>query len=214
MFFYFFEGVLLGITVAFIIGPVFFTIIQTSIYRGFKAGVILSFGVLMSDLTLIILSYIGLLELFSNVTNQFTIGIIGGVILIVFGIVTFTRKPSLKGKDNTQTLKIKKPGPFTYITKGYFMNILNPFLLIFWITVMSVFSAKEDISLSRIVVFFSGTLSTIFITDVIKCYIAKKIKRFINEITLLWLNRFVGIILICFGIVLICKVIFLNNNVF
>ncbi len=213
MFFYFFEGILLGITVAFIIGPVFFTIIQTSIYRGFKAGVFLSFGVMLSDLTLIVLSYIGLLELFNNISNQFTIGIIGGIILIIFGIVTFTRKPSLKNKDANQDLKIKKPGPITYITKGYFMNILNPFLLIFWITVISVFSSKENISQSHIILFFSGTLSTIFITDVIKCYIAKKIKRFITEITLLWINRFVGIILICFGFVLIFKVIFLNNIV-
>ena len=213
MFLYFLKGILLGITVALLIGPVFFTIIQTSIYRGFRSGVLLSFGVLLSDLTLIVLSYIGLLELLSKETNQVLTGIIGGIILIIFGIATLTRKPSIKKPNTDLSIKINSPGPLTYIFKGYFMNIMNPFLLIFWISVLSVFSANKNIEKSEIVVFFIGTLSTVFLTDVVKCYIAKKIKRFITEITLLWINRFVGIILIGFGLVLIIKVIILVDVV-
>ena len=59
--------------------------------------------------------------------------------------------------------------------------------------------------------FFIGTLSTTFLTDVIKCYIAKKIKRFITEITLTWINRSVGLILIGSGLVLIIRVIILKD---
>jgi len=211
MFLYLIKGILLGITVAFLIGPSFFTIIQTSIYRGFRSGVFLSFGVLLSDTTLIVLSYIGLLGLLSKESNQVVIGIIGGTLLIIFGIVTLTRKPSVKTPNTDQAIKVNSPGPLTYITKGYFMNIMNPFLLIFWVSVMSVFSSKEDIDKSEIIIFFIGTLSTIFVTDVIKCYVAKKIKRFITEVTLLWINRFVGLILIGFGLALIIKVIVLKD---
>ena len=211
MFLYFIKGILLGITVAFLIGPIFFTIIQTSIYRGFRAGIFLSFGVLLSDLTLIILSYIGVLGLMGKQSNQVAIGIIGGILLIIFGIVTLTHKPSMKAKNPSQTIKINSPGKLTYIFKGYFMNIMNPFLLIFWITVMSVFSADKNIEKHDIVIFFIGTLSTTFLTDVIKCYIAKKIKRFITEITLTWINRSVGLILIGSGLVLIIRVIILKD---
>lgn len=208
---HFIQGVFLGITVAFIIGPVFFTIIQTSIYRGFRSGIYLSFGVMLSDFTLILLSYVGLLELINSESNQFIIGIVGGGLLIVFGLVTLNRKPAVKADSSATTLNIKKPGPFTYIVKGYFMNIMNPFIFIFWITVMSVFSTKYNVGRSDILIFFSGALMTIFITDVVKCYIAKKIKRFITELTLLWINRFVGLILIGFGIVLILKVLILKE---
>lgn len=211
MLFDFFRGIMLGLTVALLIGPVFFTIIQTSIYRGFRSGVFLSFGVLLSDFTLIVLSYIGILGLLNSETNQVLIGLIGGALLIIFGIVTLTRKPSTKAKDTSKSLKINKPNPLTYIVKGYFMNIMNPFLLIFWITVMSVYSTKKDVETKDIIVFFMGTLSTIFVTDVIKCYIAKKIKRFITEKTLLWINRLIGLILIGFGIVLIIRVILLTD---
>lgn len=208
---HFIQGVFLGITVAFIIGPVFFTIIQTSIYRGFRSGIYLSFGVMLSDFTLILLSYVGLLELINSESNQFIIGIVGGGLLIVFGLVTLNRKPAVKADSSATTLNIKKPGPITYIIKGYFMNIMNPFIFIFWITVMSVFSTKYNVGRSDILIFFSGALMTIFITDVVKCYIAKKIKRFITELTLLWINRFVGLILIGFGIVLILKVLILKE---
>jgi len=208
---HFIQGVFLGITVAFIIGPVFFTIIQTSIYRGFRSGIYLSFGVMLSDFTLILLSYVGLLELINSESNQFIIGIVGGGLLIVFGLVTLNRKPAVKADSSATTLNVKKPGPFTYIVKGYFMNIMNPFIFIFWITVMSVFSTKYNVGRSDILIFFSGALMTIFITDVVKCYIAKKIKRFITELTLLWINRFVGLILIGFGIVLILKMLILKE---
>ena len=211
MFFDFFRGIMLGLTVALLVGPVFFTIIQTSIYRGFRSGIYLSFGVVLSDFTLIVLSYIGILGLLNSETNQVLIGLIGGVLLIIFGIVTLTRKPSTKAKDTSKSLINIKPSPLTYIVKGYFMNIMNPFLLIFWITVMSVYSTRKDIENKNIIIFFIGTLSTIFVTDVIKCYIAKKIKRFITEKTLLWINRFIGLILIGFGIVLIVRVILLKD---
>ena len=212
MIWHLFQGIALGLTVALLIGPVFFTIIQTSIYRGFRSGVFVSLGVVLSDLTLIILSYIGILELLSNAHNQIFIGIAGGLLLIVFGFFTLKRKPSLKEKETPQNkIKFKNPRPLTYIVKGYFMNIMNPFLLIFWITVMSVYTTSTKIGTSDVIIFFTGTLGTIFATDIIKCYIAKKIKRFITEVTLLWINRFVGIILMGFGIILIVKVLLLKS---
>jgi threonine/homoserine/homoserine lactone efflux protein len=212
MLLYLAEGVLLGITVAFIIGPVFFTILQTSIYRGFRAGVFLSFGVMLSDLTLIVLSYIGLLELINNDANQIVIGIAGGILLIGFGVVTIRRRPVVKVTVGEAQMRVSRPGAITYIVKGYFMNIMNPFLLVFWVTVMSVFGAREDVELPHILIFFTGTLVTIFITDVIKCYIAKKIKKFITARTLLYINRFVGATLVGFGIYLIAKVMMIQNG--
>lgn len=212
MIWHLFQGIALGLTVALLIGPVFFTIIQTSIYRGFRSGVFVSMGVVLSDLTLIILSYIGILELINKAQNQILIGIAGGLLLMVFGFFTFKRKPSLKANDTSQNnIKFKNPRPITYIVKGYFMNIMNPFLLIFWITVMSVYTTNAKIGTSDVIIFFTGTLGTIFTTDIIKCYIAKKIKRFITEVTLLWINRFVGIILMGFGVILIVKVFLLKS---
>jgi len=44
-----FNGVKFGFSLAFLIGPVFFTIIQTSIERGFWNGAWVALGVSLSD---------------------------------------------------------------------------------------------------------------------------------------------------------------------
>jgi threonine/homoserine/homoserine lactone efflux protein len=203
-----FKGLLLGFTVAIILGPGFFSLLQTSIYRGFKAGVMLALGILISDFSLISLCYFGFMQIFDNPGNQLSIGIVGGVILIVFGIVTFTRKPSLGDRvNNSDDSKAKKPKIFTYIGKGFLMNTLNPFLLIFWIGVVSFATSNYGLDYKSLIFFFSGTLGTILLTDIIKCYLAIKVRKFLNLHVITWMNRLVGITLAVFGIVLIVRVI-------
>jgi threonine/homoserine/homoserine lactone efflux protein len=203
-----FKGILLGFTVAIILGPAVFSLLQTSIYRGFKAGVMLAFGIFFSDFILISLCYFGFMQIFDNPENQLSIGIIGGVILIVFGIVTFTRKPSLGDRVNqNEDVKFKKPKIIAYIGKGFLMNTLNPFLLIFWIGVVSFATTNYGLDHKSLIFFFSGTLGTILLTDIIKCYLAIKVRKFLNLHVITWLNRIVGITLAIFGIVLIVRVV-------
>ncbi len=52
-----FSGFTFGLLLAVMLGPVFFTLLQTSLHEGFKAGVHLAIGVLISDATLIALCY-------------------------------------------------------------------------------------------------------------------------------------------------------------
>ena len=56
------NGIVSGIVLAFLIGPVFFTIIQTSIERGFWSGVFVAIGVSLSDAFYILVSYFGLTQ--------------------------------------------------------------------------------------------------------------------------------------------------------
>ena len=80
------NGVISGIVLALLVGPVFFTIIQTSIERGFKSGVWVAFGVALSDTIYITLSYQGLSQLFHEKQFQIYLGYVGGSILLCFGI--------------------------------------------------------------------------------------------------------------------------------
>ncbi len=148
------------------------------------------------------------MQIFDNPENQLSIGIIGGIILIVFGIVTFTRKPSLgdRPKQNYDS-KAKKPKIIAYIGKGFLMNTLNPFLLIFWIGVVSFATSNYGLDYKSLIFFFSGTLGTILLTDLVKCYLAIKVRKFLNLHVITWMNRLVGITLAVFGIVLIVRVV-------
>jgi threonine/homoserine/homoserine lactone efflux protein len=64
------KGTLLGLTLAGLLGPAFFSLVQTSIHRGFKSGMFLAIGIFFSDSLLIFLSYIGISQIFNAPQNQ------------------------------------------------------------------------------------------------------------------------------------------------
>ena len=202
-----YEGIILGITLAFLIGPAFIALVQTSIYKGLKTGLMFALGIALSDLTLIALSYLGAIQILQNENNQFAVGIVGGFILIGFGVITFLKKYKVSTKRGIEVkVTVSGGGVVSTILKGFFMNILNPFLLIFWLGVMSFVSARYGAGTKEVVGFFTAALITVFVTDSLKCLVANKIRRFLNISVLIWVNKLVGLALVVFGIVMFIRV--------
>ena len=210
MFRVFFEGVLWGLLVSITIGPAFFSIIQTGIDRGFKSAFYTSLGVMLCDAFIIVICYLGLTSLFQKPENNIYIGFVGGIILIIYGTYSYLKKPDIlkrrSPKYKTPPINTKQ---IKYVIKGFLLNIANPFIIIFWLTAVGFVSARtEDGKLiNYAIVFFSGTLLTIFGTDLLKSFIGNKIKKYLRPRILLIINRIVGITLIIFGIILMIRVI-------
>jgi len=53
------NALLIGFFMAFMIGPVFFMLIQTSILKGARAAIVFDLGVILGDISFILLSYYG-----------------------------------------------------------------------------------------------------------------------------------------------------------
>jgi threonine/homoserine/homoserine lactone efflux protein len=206
----FFEGVAWGFLIAISIGPAFFSIIQTGIDRGFKSAFYTALGIMICDAFLIVICYFGLTSLFQKPENNIYIGFIGGIILIIYGTYSYLKKPDIlrrrSPKYKTPPINTKH---FKYVVKGFFLNIANPFIFIFWLTAVGFVSARaeEGKLINYVIVFFSGTLMTVFGTDLLKSFIGNKIKKYLRPRVQLWINRIVGISLIIFGIVLMIRVI-------
>ncbi|MDP2422800.1 MAG: LysE family transporter, partial [Bacteroidales bacterium] len=175
--------------------------------RGMQAGILFATGIIVGDFLIVYLSYLGAAQILENPRNHLLFSIVGGAMLIIFGLATFTRK--VIPKEKTRELQIKLPGPSIYVLKGFFLNFANPFLWFFWISLMVGISSNYGGNKNNIISFFSGALLTIFGTDIGKVIIAQRLKRFITHRVILWINRLVGTVLIVFGIVLIVR-IFVN----
>jgi len=205
------EGFGLGIALAILTGPAFFALLQTSIRNGYKAGVAFAIGVFVSDTLLILLSYIGALNLFNDPKNNFVIGIIGGTILIMFGIFNIFQKHPLDLKESegeVEKLLPKKASSLPVVAlKGFAINLINPFVILFWIGVVSVETTRYKFSQLDIIALFSATLLTVLGTDILKAMAAQKITSFLSPNILLWVNRIAGMILIISGVSLIWKVV-------
>lgn len=204
----FINGIFIGLLVAISLGPAFFAVIQTGINKGFKFGVILSIGIFLSDVFLVVISYLIGAELFDEPKNKVFVGLIGGIILIIFGSVSWAKKPDILKRRNVNfKTDFKEPGVTTYLTKGFFLNLLNPFIFFFWFGALGIVGkmAPEGELLKATVVFFSGTFIITLSTDILKSYVGKVIKNFLNPRKELLINKLLGITLVVFGIVLIFR---------
>ena len=199
-----FEGIFIGLTMAVMLGPALFALLQTSILRGTRAGVILASGIFLSDLVVVVCSYLGAAQLLNQGKKSLVVGLIGGTILIIFGIVTFTKKVQINDSNNLLEQK-RVPGPLTYLIKGFFLNFANPFVWFFWFTVMMGISGTYGSEFSAVSAFFGGVLITIYSTDVLKVFIASRIKKYLTIKILNLVNYIVGILLVVFGIILIIR---------
>jgi len=211
MFEFFLGGIYLGIILSITLGPTFFTIIQTSIDRGFYSAFQISIGVMVADIILIFISFLGITTILEVGKNQIYLAIIASVILILFGFYTFFKKPEmLKRRSANYKTPTSQPGALTYLGKGFLLNIANPFLWIFWVAALTGLSAKtepENFKIS-VITFFSGTILIVFCLDVLKSYIGVKIKKYLKLRYQIIINRIVGVSLILFGIFIFVKTIF------
>jgi threonine/homoserine/homoserine lactone efflux protein len=197
-----FNGLKLGIVLAFLIGPVFFTIIQTSVERGFRNGVLVSLGVSLSDIMYVAICYFGLVQFINDPNFRYYLAYAGGGILILFGIYHLFVKSRRRMTTAIHVTSEKKM--YRYFVKGFIINGMSPMVLIFWIGAISI--ASLDFGYSKgfeFFIFFTTVLGTVLATDVLKAYLADKLLILITHRLMVIINVVVGICLIVFGLRLI-----------
>lgn len=200
------SGLTLGFVLSLLIGPVFFLLIDTSIKKGFKRAVYLALGVLLSDAFYIVITYFSSAASGIMKNHQEEIGWTGGLLLIGFGLVTILKKPHIKSSE----LDLSEEGksPVWEVLKGFLMNLLNPFVFIFWLGVSGSVSSGKSFSYMHTVIFFGAVLSTVFITDMLKAWTASKLRSFLKPNFLIWVNRVSGTGLLLFGVRMLYKIVF------
>ena len=192
------NGIKFGLILALLVGPVFFTIIQTSVERGFWNGVLVSLGVSLSDIVYVLICYLGMAQVLENGEFRMFLGYSGGTILILFGLYHLFIK-SRKSRHFDAKAPIEK-GLFRYVLKGFVINGLSPMVPIFWIGVVSI--ASLDLGYTsglNYSIFFISLLATVLFTDVVKAYLANKLRSLVTRRFMTIMNVTLGILLIVFG---------------
>ncbi len=192
----------LGFFLSFMIGPVFFVLLETSAVKGFRAALSFNIGVIIADIIFLVLAYFSSYQLLENLSNLPGLYVFGGVILLVYGIIIFLKKPS---KEKLKQIKVTKGAYLSLFIKGFLLNFINIGVLVFWLGIILVVGPSLDNDSNRILVFFSTMLATYFITDIFKILLAKQLKRHLTQRRIFSVKKGLGIILIICGIVLITK---------
>ena len=192
------KGVAYGILLAFLIGPVFFTIIQTSIERGFMNGLYVAVGVSISDALYITVTYLGLSQIVDNPNLSKYLGYCGGLVLFIFGFYyLFIKSKKLLIYEHQEVVA---KSPFRCIAKGFIINGLSPMVLIFWIGTVGVATSEFGyVTYSSAALFFASIVLTVFATDLIKAKLADRLRTLMTPRFIRLLNIILGIAMIIFG---------------
>ena len=192
-----------GFFTAFIMGPVFWVLLETSITKGFKAAVAFDLGVMFADVCFIGVCYLGSFQLLEDEQNKQGLFVLGGTILLLYGLFSWINRAK-KNKDNLD-IQESKENYFGLAAKGFAINILNVGVFIFWGGVTIVSSPASGKSFTTFVLFFSIVLLSYFITDLLKILVANRFKSLLTGKGIVIVNSIVSLILVVSGIVLILK---------
>lgn len=204
-----FAGLALGCALALSLGPSFFALIQTSTKRGFRPALALAFGIFLSDVLCVFLAYFGVAQFFDNPQNKLYIGLVGGTVLVMFGffsVFQFKARVAEEKELKKQDMAVKAVSMPLYITKGFFLNLLNPVVIGLWMACVVTVSSNKDYAFIHILLFFIVSLITVFLTDVLKAYSANKISNYLSEKVLRIVSIIAGIILMISGLIMVYRV--------
>jgi threonine/homoserine/homoserine lactone efflux protein len=192
------EGLSMGLLLSAIVGPVFFTLIQNSMEHGFSYAAMLAFGILISDSIYVILTFFGIKLLADTTYFEMVLGYVGGTILVGFGISSLLRKQM--ARPNTGGFEVGVQRKRTAFAKGFGVNGVNPFVLLFWISIASLVSLKTEWGRGQILNYYFGILMTVFVIDLLKAFTAKQLSHLMTPRLMWLLKKSVGLVMIFFGL--------------
>lgn len=208
----FLIGIICGVLLSlfFSLGPAFFSLIQNSIHHGFHKAVSFAAGVSLSDviIVLLMLTVLSNLDLNAMLHNVY-VSIIGGAATGIFGVLTYRSKVKSAANANSR-LKFSTDGithRWQLMLKGFLLNVLNPLIWLYWVSIITFLSAEMDLSVRDRYFFFIGMLLAVFGTDVLKCRLAAMLQHWFTARIMNIFNKITGIILIVFSFYLVISMI-------
>ena len=187
-----------GIVLSLMLGTVFFALIQNSVDFGYKSGIFIALGVIISDVFFIAAAMLGTSYLPDMPQMPFYSSLVGGSLLITLGLVSFFKKnPKLVYP------KTKFGNLMYYFSTGFLLNVLNPVNFFFWAAIIAYLRTEKLFPLSEQIIFFVACLAAIFSTEVAISYFASRLRKFFTSLVLRRINQVSGLIFIGFGIKLL-----------
>lgn len=201
----FVTGILLGFFLSFMIGPVFFILIETSITKGFKAALTFDAGVIIADICFILIAYFSSFQLINSIKDDPALFLFGGMIMITYGTISFIRLQKLKKAEIHIEANTYKNNYFSLFAKGFLLNFINVGVLGFWLTIIITIGPQLEMDHGRMINFFAFVIGSYLLTDIFKMLLAKQLQSKLTPKNILKVKKISSVLLVVFGLVIMSK---------
>ena len=203
----FLPAVFLGIILAFTIGPVFFTILEISVSKGFKAAVFFNIGVVFSEIVFFAIAYASTSSLLQSIQENPSWKILGGVLLSFYAGITLLGIYQNKTEEGPYSIDpgSESPNLIKNMVRGFLLNIINFAVLVFWILIVANYGPGFQDTEYKMFLFFLTIVGTYFSIDLGKIYLAQQLKSSLTRAVITKIKIVVNSVILIIGIVLIFK---------
>jgi threonine/homoserine/homoserine lactone efflux protein len=197
----------LGIFLSFLIGPVFFVLLETSAVKGFRAALVFDLGVVLADIFFILIAYFSSYRLIQSLKNDPAIFIFGGILMLTYGLISFIKLRKITSKTNEDDVEIvfQKKNYRALFIKGFLLNFINVGVLLFWFLILITVGPKLELENSRMLTFFTSVILTYLFVDMGKILLAKQLKHKMTPKNILNIKKVISILLILFGMTIMLQ---------
>lgn len=191
------KGIIIGLFISVPLGPIGMLCVQRTLNRGRKHGIATGLGATMSDLiyTIIALFFVGFVVDFLE-EKKIIIQIIGGLIVVFFGIFIYrnnpTRQPIPNQNNNSSIL--------SDFFSSFVLTLSNPLILLILIALFARFEfLDEETTTFNLVTGISSILGGAYLWWNTLTFFVGKFRNKLSYSGIKLLNRIIGIIIIAIG---------------
>jgi L-lysine exporter family protein LysE/ArgO len=198
MFASFSQGFLFGLGAAVPLGPINVLIMSTAL-RSYPAAVAFGAGAMSADATYLILLLFGLLSLLDHPTVMAVMGIAGAGFLLYmsYGIWSHRHDPI-----HLQRVESTPPIWANYL-KGYALTLLNPYTVVFWLSVSTYIQTAHLQPLWTVIGMFSGIMLWITLMPLL----IHRTKHLFSQKTVTIISVVSAIVIAFFGVAMVVRIV-------
>ena len=202
---FFLRGLIIGLSIAAIVGPIAILCIQRTLQRGFRYGFVTGLGAASADALYGSVAAFGLTVITSFlVSQQMWIHLLGGLFLIYLGIKTVRQKPAEKAAQATSN------GFVSAYTSTLLLTLTNPQTILAFLAIFAGLglssSARSVVDVNSLLVVGGVFLGSALWWLVLSSGVYLLRARF-TATWLLWVTRLSGVILLLFGLYALWSII-------
>ena len=197
------NGLNTGLFLQLAIGPVFFYIVNLTLQRSIYDGLVAVLAVTLVDYFYITLSMVGVGKLLEKKEINKVFGIVSSLVLIAFGAwIIYSITNSV-----TSTTRINSISLISSFLSVFFLTISSPMTIVFFTGIFTAKAVEYNYTRKELWIFGLAVGSATFLFMSLSVIIFSLLKQTVPIILIQSLNLVVGIVLICYGLMRIVKIL-------